>query len=59
MEGQELKDFIIDVDMPKLKIASILDIAVMKIIAIGGRGAKKDFQKNLKFMMHKLIYVDK
>ncbi len=38
-----LKDFIIDVDMPKLKIASILDIAVMKIIAIGGRGAKKDF----------------
>ena len=29
--------------MPKLKIASILDIAIMKIVAIGGRGAKKDF----------------
>ena len=30
-------------EMPKLKIASILDIAIMKIVAIGGRGAKKDF----------------
>ena len=29
--------------MPKLKVASILDIAIMKIVAIGGRGAKKDF----------------
>ena len=29
--------------MPKLKIASVLDIAVMKMVAIGGRGAKKDF----------------
>ena len=30
-------------EMPNLKLASILDIAVMKIVAIGGRGAKKDF----------------
>ncbi len=30
-------------EMPKLKMASILDIAIMKIIAIGGRGSKKDF----------------
>ena len=30
-------------EVPNLKMASILDIAVMKIIAIGGRGAKKDF----------------
>ena len=30
-------------DMPKLRIASGLDIAVMKLLAIGGRGAKKDF----------------
>ena len=29
--------------MPNLKIASVLDIAVMKVVAIGGRGAKKDF----------------
>ena len=29
--------------MPNLNIASILDIAVMKLVAIGGRGAKKDF----------------
>lgn len=38
-----LKDFVKVEEMPKLKIASILDIAVMKIVAIGGRGAKKDF----------------
>lgn len=30
-------------EIPSLKLASILDIAIMKIIAIGGRGAKKDF----------------
>ena len=30
-------------EMPKLKMASILDIAIMKVVAIGGRGAKKDF----------------
>ena len=30
-------------EMPNLRMASILDIAVMKIVAIGGRGSKKDF----------------
>ena len=30
-------------EMPNLKMASILDIGAMKIAAIGGRGAKKDF----------------
>lgn len=30
-------------DITNLRIASILDIAIMKIVAIGGRGAKKDF----------------
>ena len=38
-----IKKFVEVEEMPKLKIASILDLAVMKIIAIGGRGAKKDF----------------
>lgn len=38
-----LKDFARTVEIPKLKIASVLDIAIMKIVAIGGRGAKKDF----------------
>ncbi len=38
-----IKDFVKTEEMPKLKIASILDIAVMKMVAIGGRGAKKDF----------------
>lgn len=38
-----IKDFIVPEEMPKLKLASILDIAVMKLVAIGGRGAKKDF----------------
>ena len=38
-----LKNFIKLEEMSNLKIASILDIAVMKLVAIGGRGAKKDF----------------
>lgn len=38
-----IKDFVKAEEMPKLKIASVLDISVMKIVAIGGRGAKKDF----------------
>ena len=38
-----IKNFITPKEMSKLKIASILDIAVMKLVAIGGRGAKKDF----------------
>lgn len=38
-----LGKFITSEKIPKLKMASVLDIAVMKIIAIGGRGAKKDF----------------
>ena len=38
-----IKEFVNPKEMPKLKLASILDIAVMKVVAIGGRGAKKDF----------------
>lgn len=38
-----INDFSITDDIPNLKMASILDIAVMKIVAIGGRGEKKDF----------------
>lgn len=38
-----IRDFVVTEEMSNLKIASILDIAVMKIVAIGGRGAKKDF----------------
>lgn len=38
-----LKDFIKVEEMPNLNFASILDIATMKVVAIGGRGAKKDF----------------
>ena len=38
-----LKNFTKVEEMSNLKIASILDIAVMKLVAIGGRGAKKDF----------------
>lgn len=39
----EINNFVEVEEMPKLKIASVLDIAVMKVVAIGGRGAKKDF----------------
>ncbi len=38
-----IKEFVKTEQMPKLNMASVLDIAVMKIVAIGGRGAKKDF----------------
>lgn len=38
-----INNYITTEEMLKLKMASILDIAVMKIVAIGGRGAKKDF----------------
>ena len=38
-----LNDFEKIEEMPNLKMASILDIAVMKLVAIGGRGARKDF----------------
>ena len=38
-----LADFKKVKEMPNLNIASVLDIAVMKLVAIGGRGAKKDF----------------
>ena len=38
-----IKEFVNPKEMPKLKLASILDIAVMKVVAISGRGAKKDF----------------
>ncbi len=38
-----LKDFIKVEEIPNLNFASILDIATMKVVAIGGRGAKKDF----------------
>ena len=38
-----INDYVTTKEIPKLKIASILDIAIMKIVARGGRGAKKDF----------------
>ena len=38
-----INELVTPLGMPKLKMASILDIAIMKIVAIGGRGAKKDF----------------
>ena len=38
-----INEFVKTEEIQKLRMASILDIAIMKIIAIGGRGAKKDF----------------
>lgn len=38
-----INDFVVPEEMPKLKMASILDIAIMKVVAIGGRGSRKDF----------------
>lgn len=38
-----IKEYVTIDEMPKLKMGSIIDIAIMKVVAIGGRGAKKDF----------------
>lgn len=38
-----IDEFLVPKEMSKLKIANVLDITVMKLVAIGGRGAKKDF----------------
>ena len=38
-----ISEFVKTEEIPNLKFANILDIAVMKVVAIGGRGAKKDF----------------
>lgn len=38
-----INNFVKIEEMPRLRVASILDIAIMKVVAIGGRGAKKDF----------------
>lgn len=38
-----IEQYVTDEEIPNLKMASIIDIAIMKIVAIGGRGARKDF----------------
>lgn len=38
-----IEQYVTNEEIPNLKMASIIDIAIMKIVAIGGRGAKKDF----------------
>lgn len=40
---QMISPFVNGEEFPKLNIASVLDIGAMKLAAIGGRGAKKDF----------------
>lgn len=39
----QMDEFVIDKEFPGLKLASIIDIACMKSIAISERGTKKDF----------------
>ena len=53
-----IKEFIVVDEMPKLKMASVLDIAVMKVVAIGGRGAKKDFFDLYNIMSKTNITID-
>lgn len=38
-----LEDLIVSADLPHFRLASLLDIGVMKLIAASQRGAKKDF----------------
>ena len=53
-----IKEFVVVDEMPKLKMASVLDIAVMKVVAIGGRGAKKDFFDLYNIMSKTNITID-
>lgn len=53
-----IKDFVNVEEMPKLKMANVLDIAIMKVIAIGGRGAKKDFFDLYNIMNKTKITID-
>ena len=53
-----INEFVKIKEMPKLKIASTLDIAVMKVVAIGGRGAKKDFFDLYNIMNKNIITID-
>ena len=53
-----INEFAESEEMPKLKMASILDIAVMKVVAIGGRGAKKDFFDLYNIINLKNITID-
>ncbi len=53
-----IKEFVKVEEMPKLKIASVLDIAVMKVVAIGGRGSKKDFFDLYNIMKKSNITID-
>lgn len=53
-----IKEFVKVEEMPKLKMASVLDIAVMKVVAIGGRGSKKDFFDLYNIMNKSNITID-
>ena len=53
-----IKEFVKVEEMPKLNMASVLDIAVMKVVAIGGRGSKKDFFDLYNIMNKSNITVD-
>ena len=54
-----LKEFIKTDEIENLKMASIIDIAAMKVAAIGGRGAKKDFFDLYNIMNKENISVKK
>ena len=54
-----LKEFIKTNEIENLKMASIIDIAAMKVAAIGGRGAKKDFFDLYNIMNKENISVKK
>ncbi len=54
-----INEFVKTEQIPKLNMASVLDIAVMKIIAIGGRGAKKDFFDLYNIIKKDNVTIDK
>ena len=52
-------EFVVPDEIKKLKIANVIDIATMKLIAIGGRGAKKDFFDLYYIMQKSDITIEK
>lgn len=53
-----INEYVTTKEISKLKMASVLDIAVMKVVAIGGRGAKKDFFDLYNIMQNQNIKIE-
>lgn len=53
-----INEYVTTKEISKLKMASVLDIAIMKVVAIGGRGARKDFFDLYNIMQDQNITIE-